>query len=159
MAKKEFTEQDVLQMLDEEAKNLNIQVIVDQKRPWELWAYGNSCVGFANSIDFTIHMFMESWMNFISQLDRYVEVLGPFGKISNWYRNPEKILRKQIKDLLIHEARHIEQYKYLQGKGIDVVEYMQEHNKTSYLLRKHEIDAYLVQYTGIRLPLKWVLGV
>ena len=157
---KSFTEQEIIGIINEEAGKLNIPVIIDDTMPWQLYLSGCSTYeGYSNAEDLSVHMILESWVNFVDRLDSIVEKLGIFGSITSWARRPEKILRETIRDLLVHEGRHIEQLEYLKNKGIDQLQYVKNQNAKNYWLRRYEIDAYLVQCTGIRLPLKWVLGV
>lgn len=158
---KTFTEDEIFSIIDQEARDLNMTVIVDGDVPFDIYLAnfmaGGNIIGLACPEDLTVHLFMNPIMKLNQEVNDILVKMGIFAKLNGWVKNPEQEMRKLIRKFLLHEGRHIQQYEYLSSKGVDLVKYFEKENKEhSYYLRKHEIDAYLVQWFGIRLPLSWL---
>jgi len=82
-----------------------------------------------------------------------------FNRCPKWYlklfvRDIKKAVYKALRGTVIHELRHMEQYEFMRENGIDIQKYLK--SQKSYFKNPMELDAYLVQFTGIKLPLRWV---
>ena len=78
--------------------------------------------------------------------------------ICKWeFGGKEAILKKILKEYLIHESRHTHQYEWLKNHGISLNSVGKQNLKIKYWLRPMEIDAYLYQ-AGIKLPISWLIS-